>query len=114
MPGGACSCSLLAAREAPVAALIVTINHNTWRLGRSWTSTGGEVDHAGVVTFHKLSDTTSRVAVQIDWKPEGFIEKAGAALDIPDRAVQAELANFKKFIEEQGHADGAWRGTVEN
>ena len=80
----------------------------------AWTSTGGEVDHAGVVTFHKLSDTTSRVAVQIDWKPEGFIEKAGAALDIPDRAVQAELANFKKFIEEQGHADGAWRGTVEN
>lgn len=80
----------------------------------AWTSTGGEVDHAGVVTFHKLSDTTSRVAVQIDWEPKGFLEKAGAALDVPDRAVQAELGNFKKFIESQGHADGAWRGTVEN
>jgi len=80
----------------------------------AWTSTGGEVDHAGVVTFHKLSDTSSRVAVQIDWEPEGFIERAGAALDIPDRAVQAELVNFKEFIESRGTADGAWRGTVEN
>ena len=80
----------------------------------AWTSTGGEVDHAGVVTFHKLSDTSSRVAVQIDWEPKGFVERAGAALDVPDRAVQAELVNFKKFIEARGGADGAWRGTVES
>lgn len=80
----------------------------------AWTSTGGEVDHAGVVTFHKLSDTSSRLAVQIDWEPKGLVEKAGAALDIPDRAVKAELANIKKFIESRGVEDGAWRGTVEN
>lgn len=80
----------------------------------AWTSVGGEVDHAGVVTFHKLSDTSSRVAVQIDWEPEGFIETAGAALDIPDRAVKAELGHFKEYIEKRGIADGAWRGTVDN
>jgi uncharacterized membrane protein len=80
----------------------------------AWTSTGGEVDHAGVVTFHKLSETSSRVAVQIDWQPEGFLENAGAALKVPDRAVKAELGNFKTYIESQGIADGAWRGTVEN
>ena len=80
----------------------------------AWTSTGGEVDHAGVVTFHKLSDSTSRLAVQIDWEPEGFVEKAGAVLNIPDRAVHAELEHFKEYIEKQGTADGAWRGTVEN
>ena len=79
----------------------------------AWTSTGGEVDHAGVVTFHHLSDTSSRVAVQIDWEPEGFVETAGAALHIPDASVKAELNNFKKYIEDQGIADGAWRGTVE-
>ena len=80
----------------------------------AWTSTGGEVDHAGVVTFHKLSDTSSRVAVQIDWDPEGLLEKAGAALNVPDHAVAAELAKFKTFIESRGAADGAWRGSVEN
>ena len=80
----------------------------------AWTSTGGEVNHAGVVTFHKLSDTSSRVAVQIDWEPSGLVEKAGAALDIPDRAVKHELENFKKYIETEGSADGAWRGTIAN
>jgi len=79
----------------------------------AWTSTGGEVDHAGVVTFHKLSDSTSRVAVQIDWEPEGLVERAGAALDIPGRAVKSELENFKKFLEARGTEDGAWRGTVQ-
>ena len=80
----------------------------------AWTSTGGEVDHAGVVTFHKLSDTACRLAVQIDWEPEGFLEKAGAALDVPDRAVKVELENFKKFIESRGTETGAWRGSVSN
>jgi len=80
----------------------------------AWTSTGGEVYHGGVVTFHKLSDTTSRLAVQIDWEPKGILEAAGAALDIPDRAVKAELINFKEYIEGSGTADGSWRGTVEN
>ncbi len=70
----------------------------------AWNSTGGEVDHAGVVTFHRLSDSTSRVAVQIDWDPEGLLEKAGAALNVPDHAVKRELQNFKNFIEEGGRA----------
>ncbi|MCU1422913.1 MAG: Polyketide cyclase / dehydrase family protein, partial [Microbacteriaceae bacterium] len=78
----------------------------------AWTSTRGEVDHAGVVTFPRLSDDSSRVAVQIDWQPEGFVERAGAALDIPDRAVEAELENFKRFIEAAGTEGGAWRGTL--
>lgn len=80
----------------------------------AWTSTGGQVDHAGVVTFHKLSDTTSRMAVQIDWDPEGLLEKAGAILNVPDRVVHSELIKFKEFIESQRSADGAWRGTIEN
>ncbi|HEV7743324.1 MAG TPA: SRPBCC family protein [Pseudolysinimonas sp.] len=80
----------------------------------AWTSTGGEVDHAGVVTFHKLSDTSSRVAVQIDWDPEGLLEKAGAALSVPDRAVAGALKNFKDFLEARGSEDGAWRGSVES
>ena len=54
----------------------------------AWTSTGGEVDHAGVVTFHKLSDTTTRVTVQIDWTPEGFLEKVGGSLGADNHAIK--------------------------
>ena len=78
----------------------------------AWTSTGGEVDHAGVVTFHTLDETKSRVAVQIDWDPDGFIETSGAALNLPDLAVKAELNNFRNYIQGRGQAGGAWRGTV--
>jgi uncharacterized membrane protein len=80
----------------------------------AWNSVGGDVNHAGVVTFHKLSDDTSRVTVQLDWDAENLVEKAGAALGFDDRAVKSDLQNFKKFIEERGVEDGAWRGTVTN
>lgn len=65
----------------------------------AWNSVGGSVDHAGVVTFHHLSNESSRLAVQIDWDPEGLLEKAGAALNIPDRAVQSALDDFKHYVE---------------
>ncbi len=78
----------------------------------AWNSTGGEVDHAGVVTFHKLDDTDTRVTVQLDWEPEGVLEKLGSATGIPSHAVKDELENFKQYIEKKGTADGAWRGDV--
>ncbi|BDI21719.1 SRPBCC family protein [Herbiconiux sp. L3-i23] len=78
----------------------------------AWNSIGGKDEHAGVVTFHKLSDTSSRVTVQIDWKPEGFVESAGALLGVDDHAIKKDLQNFKQFIESRGTEDGAWRGEV--
>ena len=78
----------------------------------AWNSTGGDVDHAGVVTFHKLSDATSRVTVQIDWEPEGVVEKVGAVVGIPAHAVKHALEKFKAHVEEHGGAEG-WRGDVD-
>jgi uncharacterized membrane protein len=78
----------------------------------AWKSVEGDVKQAGVVTFHRLDETKSRVAVQLDWEPEGFVETVGAAVGIDDRSVKGDLENFKKFIESKGEADGSWRGTV--
>jgi len=80
----------------------------------AWKSLGGEVTQAGVVTFHKLTDTSSRVTVQLDWEPEGFVEKVGAVFGVDDASVKSDLKNFKKFIEDEGNADGGWRGEVTN
>ena len=79
----------------------------------AWTSVDGEVDHAGVVTFHRLDDATSRIAVQIDWEPTGALESVGSVVGVDSAAVKKELTNFKEFIESQGAATGAWRGDVE-
>lgn len=77
----------------------------------AWRSTSGP-DQAGVVTFHRLADSQTRVTVQMDWDPEGVTEKVGAALNFDDRRVQGDLERFKEFIESRGTETGAWRGDV--
>ncbi|WP_454043684.1 SRPBCC family protein [Cellulosimicrobium sp. Marseille-Q8652] len=77
----------------------------------AWNSTSGP-DHAGVVTFHRLSDAETRVTVQLDWSPEGVVEKAGDLLQLDERRVKGDLARFKEFIESRGVETGAWRGDV--
>jgi uncharacterized membrane protein len=79
----------------------------------AWASTGGDTKQAGVVTFHRLDDAKTRVMIQIDWDPEGLLEKAGAALGFDDRQVKADAKKFKEFIESRGHETGAWRGDVQ-
>jgi uncharacterized membrane protein len=78
----------------------------------AWRSIGGETAHAGVVTFHKLTDSTSRVTVQLDWEPTDFIEKLGSLVGAGKHAVKKDLENFKEFIEKAHRETGAWRGDV--
>ena len=88
----------------------ITEQHPEERI--AWTSTGGEAKQAGVVTFHRLDEAKTRVMIQIDWEPEGLVEKAGAALGFDDRQVKADAQKFKEFIESRGTETGAWRGDV--
>jgi uncharacterized membrane protein len=77
----------------------------------AWKSTDGTT-HAGVVTFHRLSDSRTRVTAQIDWQPQGVAEKVGAAVGVDDRQVKSDLQRFKEFIEHRGSETGSWRGDV--
>ena len=77
----------------------------------AWTSTDGK-GNGGVVTFHRLSDEQTRIAVQMDWEPDGVMEKAGSALGFDSRRVQGDLERFKELIEARGQETGAWRGEV--
>lgn len=79
----------------------------------AWTSVAGEADHAGVVTFHKITDSSCRVAVQLEWEPKGPVEAVGAAVGIDNHAVKKDLAKFKEFIESRGAETGAWRDDIE-
>jgi uncharacterized membrane protein len=88
----------------------ITEQHPDERI--AWKSTGGEV-HAGVVTFHRLSDTETRISVQLDWTPQGIVEKAGALLQVDDIQIGRDLKKFKELIESNGFETGAWRGTVD-
>ena len=78
----------------------------------AWHATEGKTN-AGVVTFHRIDDNTTRVMLQMDWEPEGMKEKAGAAVGADSRRVKGDLERFKELIERRGTPTGAWRGEVE-
>ncbi|MFO7167504.1 MAG: SRPBCC family protein [Chloroflexota bacterium] len=78
----------------------------------AWTSTTG-ARNAGVVTFHRLDDSLTRVTLQMDYEPEGVVEQVGSALGFVERRVEGDLQRFKEFIEARGRETGAWRGTIE-
>ncbi len=78
----------------------------------AWTSTSG-AKNAGVVTFHHIDDNTTRVMLQVDYDPEGFVENVGDALGMVDRRMKNDLEKFKEFIEARGMETGGWRGDIE-
>ena len=78
----------------------------------AWRATDG-ADNAGAVTFHHLDEGTTKVMLQLDFDPEGFVEQAGDKLGIVKGQAKKDLASFKTFIEERGVESGAWRGDVE-
>lgn len=78
----------------------------------AWKSLNGPV-HAGVVTFHRLDETTTRVTAQMEIDPEGLAEKAGDRFGALTRRVKGDLQRFKTFIESRGVQTGGWRGQVD-
>ncbi|PSR69946.1 cyclase [Nocardia sp. MDA0666] len=78
----------------------------------SWTSEAGP-RHAGVITFHRLDEDTTRVTAQMDIDPDGFVENVADKLGILDRRVKGDLERFRDFIESRPRESGAWRGDVD-
>ena len=89
----------------------ITEQHPDHRI--AWRALDDNGPH-GVVTFHKLDDSHTKVMVQMDHDPEGLKESLGSLMGLDSRRVKGDLAAFKSFIESQGQETGAWRGNVEN
>jgi uncharacterized membrane protein len=77
----------------------------------AWRSTDG-TQQAGVVTFHRLDESHTRVTLQLEFEPHGVVEQAGDKLGVVNRRAKGDLERFKKFIERRGQETGAWRGEV--
>ena len=65
-----------------------------------WTTKSG-MSHKGIVSFHELSDNLTRVMVDMEFEPNGIMEKMASGLRFVKRAVQADLARFKTYVEMQ-------------
>jgi uncharacterized membrane protein len=78
-----------------------------------WQVTEG-VTHTGVVSFHELAPKLTRIEVTLDVDPGSLIEKAGRGMRHVKRAVRADLARFKAYIEMEEEETGSWRGRIED
>jgi uncharacterized membrane protein len=77
----------------------------------AWRSTSGPYN-AGVANFHKISETRSRVILQMDYEPRSADEKIGDTLGLVKVQMKANLKRFKEMLEMRGRETGAWRGSV--
>jgi uncharacterized membrane protein len=59
----------------------------------------GELEHAGVLTFHPLAPRLTRLELTIERRPEGLSERLARQIHLPSRAIQAELHRFKAHAE---------------
>ncbi len=64
----------------------------------AWKTTSG-MSHKGVVSFHKLAPNLTRVMITMEFEPNGMVEKMASGLRFVKRAVQADLARFKAYVE---------------
>jgi uncharacterized membrane protein len=76
----------------------------------AWTTTSG-AHHSGVVTFHRIDDNTSRVTLQMDFEPEGFLENVADKIGFVSGRIRGDMENFKDFIENRSQSADAARGT---
>ena len=79
----------------------------------AWTSTSG-TKNAGVVTFHRLGDTSTRVMLQLDIDPEGFTETVGDKLGFVRRRAAGDLERYKELVERSVGTPDGWRGDISN
>ena len=78
----------------------------------AWKSVEG-TGHAGVVTFHRLDDSHTRVTLQLDTVPEGVVEQLGDKLGLVSHRAKGDMRRFKDFIESEGRETGAYRDDIQ-
>jgi hypothetical protein len=78
----------------------------------AWAATEGATN-AGAVYFAPAGPNQTVVRLELEYEPEGLVEKAGDALSIVERQAQSDVEKFKTFIESRSLETGGWRGEVE-
>ena len=77
----------------------------------AWAAVEGATN-AGEVTFDAISPTQTEVHLALEYEPEGALENVGDRLSVVEKQAESDLDRFKQYIESEGHATGAWRGSI--
>ncbi|MER5950297.1 SRPBCC family protein [Streptomyces sp. NPDC001904] len=78
----------------------------------SWTTEGAKGTVKGVVTFHRITDSLTRVLLVLEYFPKGLFEKTGNIWRAQGRRARLDLKLYRKFIMMRGEATDGWRGEI--
>ncbi|MGW1744441.1 SRPBCC family protein [Streptomyces sp. NPDC002092] len=78
----------------------------------AWTSEGAKGTAKGVVSFHRLDDSLTRIVLLMEYYPSGLFEKTGNIWRAQGRRARLDLKNFVRFITLKGEAEDGWRGEI--
>ena len=79
----------------------------------AWTSSGDKGTVDGVVTFHEITPDLTRVLLDLEYHPSGFVEKLGNLWRAQGRRARLDLKKFRVFVMSRGEETGSWRGEID-
>ena len=59
----------------------------------------GDLEHSGVVSFHPLAPSLTRVELTIDFEPHGLIERLARMTHLTNHTIRADMHRFKAWAE---------------
>jgi uncharacterized membrane protein len=77
----------------------------------AWRSING-AKNGGAVLFAPIDANRTRIAVRVDYDPEGIAENLASAFGVIAGQIKGDLTRFKHFVESRGVETGAWRGEI--
>ena len=83
-----------------------------------WRSTGDKGHVDGAVTFHEITPNLTRILVNLEYYPQGFVERTGNIWRAAGRRARLELKHFRRHVMTRtilnpDEVEG-WRGIIED
>lgn len=77
-----------------------------------WTSEGAKGTTRGVVSFHELAPTLTRIVLVVEYYPSGFFEKTGNLWRAQGRRMRLDFKNFQRYVTLTDEEPEGWRGEI--
>ena len=79
----------------------------------AWTSEGNQGTVNGVVTFHPMGESLTKIVVSLQYFPVGFVEKTANLWRTAGRRARLDLKLFRRFVMMgEAEPEGGWRGEI--
>lgn len=64
-----------------------------------------EPKNQGSVSFRAINEAASKIQLDLQWEPEGFVEQAGSWIGVDGAALHTDLIDFKHHVEKSYFAE---------